>query len=211
MCLLCSLMGVEFDVSLGSTHNFTSKVTIENLSNGNQNISFSSQPSTYGLKSPQYYSLRLRHQTKEFELIHHKLYFETNLPEEVSHFEITDGYNMLMLNILTPVSFKGISDIFTFRFGFGMVVAHPDITINDSRFYKKGGGLVPTVWVDGYQISGPCSQIGFNIRKIINNKFSFNAEAKLSYAKSVIDLEEEYRLSIPNLAVHILMGISFGK
>jgi len=211
MCLLSTLIGVEFDISLGSTYNFSSDITIDSQIPDGQNFKFSSKPSTYGFKSPQYYSLRFRFQKKELELIHHKLYFEDSLPGEVSHFEITDGYNMLMINILSPINRDKSPDIFSFRFGLGMVIAHPDVTVNDNRFYQTGGGLIPTVWTDGYQVSGLCSQLGFNINKFFNNNFSLNAETKISYARASIDLGEQYKLNVPNLAIHFLMGISFGK
>ena len=211
MCLLSTLIGVEFDISLGSTYNFSSDITIDSQIPDGQNFKFSSKPSTYGFKSPQYYSLRFRFQKKELELIHHKLYFEDSLPGEVSHFEITDGYNMLMINILSPINRDKSPDIFSFRFGLGMVIAHPDVTVNDNRFYQTGGGLIPTVWTDGYQVSGLCSQLGFNINKFFNNNFSLNAETKISYARASINLGEQYKLNVPNLAIHFLMGISFGK
>ena len=198
MCLLSTLIGVEFDISLGSTYNFSTDITIDSQIPDGQNFKFSSKPSTYGFKSPQYYSLRFRFQKKELELIHHKLYFEDSLPGEVSHFEITDGYNMLMINILSPINRDKSPDIFSFRFGLGTVIAHPDVTVNGNRFYQTGGGLIPTVWTDGYQISGLCSQFGFNITKI-------------SYARASIDLGKQYKLNVPNLAIHFLMGISFGK
>ena len=204
-------MGIDFDVSLGSAYNFISDITIHSQVQGGQDLHLSSQPSTYGLKSPQYYSLRVRHRNKEFELIHHKLYFEKNLPTELNHFEITDGYNMLMLNILEPLNFQKYAELLSIRFGLGVVVAHPDVTINGKRFYQMGGGLIPTVWTDGYQISGLSSQIGFNIIKKLKNKFSLNAETKISYAKATIDLEEEYSIKVPNLSIHVLMGICFGK
>ena len=211
MCLLSTLIGVEFDISLGNTYNFSSDITIDSQITDGQNFKFSSNPSTYGFRSPQYYSLRFRYQKKEFELIHHKLYFEDTLPSEVSHFEITDGYNMLMLNILLPINRDKLPDIFSFRLGFGTVIAHPDVTVNGNRFYQTGGGLIPTVWRDGYQISGLCSQLGFNINKILNKNFSLNAETKISYARASIDLGKQYKLNVPNLAIHFLIGISFGK
>ena len=95
-CLMC----LELDLSLGNAYNFISEISIQNKMPGGQDIKFASKPYTHGLKSPQYYSIRIRKNRKEIELIHHKLYFERDLPDEVDHFEITDGYNMLMLNIL---------------------------------------------------------------------------------------------------------------
>ena len=118
---------------------------------------------------------------------------------------------MLMINMLASIFPGNFFDIFFMRFGLGGVVAHPDVTINGKRFYKSGGGLIPTVWMDGYQFSGLCAQFGFNIYKKIKNKFLFNAETKISYARAEIHLEDEYVVNIPNFSIHFLMGISFRK
>ena len=67
------------------------------------NMAFDVSFLTKGMQTPPYYSLRLRHTINshnlEFELIHHKLYAKSvSLPERISKFEITDGFNILLLN-----------------------------------------------------------------------------------------------------------------
>ena len=208
---LSFLLGLEFDLSLGNAYSFSSDIKINSNTSGNESINLTSRPNTRGFKSPQYYSIRIRKSNKEFELIHHKLYFENNLPDNITHFEFTDGYNLLLMNFLYPFSIYENVDIFSLRFGLGTVVVHPDITIDEIRYYKKGGGLIPTLWKSGYQIGGISSQISFNFNKNISNKFSFNSELKFSHAFADADLETDYTLNIPNTSIHFLMGISFGK
>ena len=208
---LCFLLGLEVDLSLGNAYSFSSDIKINSTSSTNESINLTSRPNTRGFKSPQYYSIRIRKSNKELELIHHKLYFENNLPDNITHFEFTDGYNLLLMNFLYPFSINEYVNIFSLRFGLGTVVVHPDVTIDEIRYYKKGGGLIPTFWKSGYQICGISSQISFNFNKNISNKFSFNSELKFSHALADVDLEGDYTINIPNTSIHFLMGISFGK
>ena len=208
---LCFLLGLEFDLSIGNAYSFSTDIKINGNSSNHESINITSRPNTRGFKSPQYYSIRIRKSNKELELIHHKLYFENNLPDNITRFEFTDGYNLLLMNFLYPVSINKYADIFSLRFGLGTVVVHPDVTIDEIRYYKKGGGLIPTLWKSGYQIGGISSQISFNFNKNISNKFSFNSELKFSHALADVDLEGDYTINIPNTSIHFLMGISFGK
>ena len=115
------------------------------------------------------------------------------------------------MNFLYPFSINEYVNIFSLRFGLGTVVVHPDVTIDEIRYYKKGGGLIPTLWKSGYQICGISSQISFNFNKNISNKFYFNSELKFSHPLADVDLEGDYTINIPNTSIHFLMGISFGK
>ena len=209
--LFCYLFGLEFDLSLGNAYSFSSDVKIQSKSSSYESINLSSRPYTYGFKSPQYYSIRIRKSNKELELIHHKLYFENNLPDNITDFEFTDGYNLLLMNFSYPLSIYKYVDIFSLRFGLGTVVVHPDVTINGIKYYKKGGGLIPTLWKSGYQMGGISSQISFNFNKHFSNKFSFNLELKITHAITDVDLETDYTINIPNTSIHFLTGISFGK
>ena len=204
-------MGLEFDLSLGNAYSFSSDIKIQSKSSSYESINLTSRPYTHGFKSPQYYSIRIRKSNKELELIHHKLYFENNLPDEITDLEFTDGYNLLLINFSYPLSIYEYINILSLRFGLGTVVVHPDVTINGIRYYKKGGGLIPTLWKSGYQMGGISSQISLNFNKNISNKFSFNSELKISYALIDVDLEPDYTINLPNTSIHFLMGISFGK
>ena len=208
------LLGIEFDLSLGSACNFNSHVFIDSQTGEGGSIHMEQSPKTHGFKSPQYYSVRLRKSRYELELIHHKLYFEGDLPESLDHLEVTDGYNLLMLNILSPISSERFPNSFYYRLGIGTVVAHPDITINGHRYYNKGGGLIPTVWSDGYHWGGMSFQGSFMFKKNINKNISFHIETKFVYAMTIISLgsdEYDWETEIPNLSIHLLGGIPFGK
>lgn len=209
------LQAISIDISLGDAFNFEQKIKV------NDN-SFQVAPQTKGFKNPQYYSIRLRKDKLEFELIHHKLYIEDNLPDYINHFELTDGYNLLTLNYISPIK-KTLS----YRVGLGIPIVHPDITIqgqevnleNPIRLFKRGGGLIPKFWKDGYYPGGIASQLSIFHRKDINKKISYHIETKIVYARTQFDLsytndnskESNLEITIPNFSFHFLAGISFGK
>ena len=210
------LSAISVDVSLGEALNFKQQVKINDST-------FEAAPKTKGFKNPQYYSIRLRSNKLEFELIHHKLYFDEGLPDYIKHFELTDGYNLVMLNYISPF----IGNL-NYRLGVGVPVVHPDITIqgdfvnleDSKRIFERGGGLIPQFWKDGYYPGGFTSQIGLFYIKRINDKISYHLETKAVYATTQFDLnyidddsssESNLDISIPNLSIHFLTGISFGK
>ena len=209
-----ALLGLEFDLSLGNAYNFSSGVFIHSQTGEGSSIHMKQSARTHGFKRPQYYSIRIRKSRYELEMLHHKLYFEENLADEISHFEVTDGYNLLMLNILSPINNESFHHSFYYRLGIGTVVAHPDITIGGNRYYKRGGGLVPKFWADGYHWGGVSSQGSLMFKKDINKNLSFHMETKFIYAITIISLEDDeydWRVEIPNFSIHLLGGISFGK
>ena len=138
-------------------------------------------------------------------------YFYLSSNDTESKAEFVKCYNLLLMNFLYPFSIYEYVDVFSLRFGLGTVVVHPDVTIDEVRYYKKGGGLIPTLWKSGYQIGGISSQISLNFYKNISDKFSFNSELKITHALTDVDLETDYTINIPNTSIHFLMGISFGK
>lgn len=77
----------------------------------------------------------------EAELTHHKLYLR-NPPPEVSHFEITHGYNLLTLS--RAWALLGL----ILRVGAGAVAAHAESTVREQSFES------------GYHLTGPVLQAG---------------------------------------------------
>ena len=213
------LKAISVDISLGNafTHK-ESDITIHGFI-GEESYAYSltETPKTHGFRNPQYYSIRLRESRYELELVHHKLYLDEGLPDGVTHFEVTDGYNLLTANIISPVDKKSLHSVFYYRVGIGTMVVHPDITIHGNRYFKRGGGLLPKLWEDGYHWGGFSSQISAFYKKQINKSVSCQLELKAVYAHtrssldSKDDYHERYEVDISNLSLHLLGGISFGK
>lgn len=106
----------------------------------------------------------------EFEAVHHKLYL-TNNPPDVQHFEITHGLNYFTIN-------RGweLHD-FVFRFGVGVLLAHPENTVRGSPMFQDQGILN---W--GYYLRGPAVNLAAAKQLRLSDSFYLIGEAKLSAA-----------------------------
>ena len=88
-------------------------------------------------KDSPYYTARIEHwngdQVAGIEWVHHKIYLKNN-PSTITDLSISDGYNMLFYN-------RGIrSDNLIHKWGLGIIMAHPDVTLQGrSRFWNDGG------------------------------------------------------------------------
>ena len=206
LLIVSATLSAEIDVSLGHAVNLPGDIEIKN--NDGSRINFQAKYKTKGLKSPQYYSIRIRKEilkvNAEFELVHHKLYVDDGLPPEISKFEITDGFNLLTLNTLVDISSN-----FSCRAGSGIVVAHPDVTINGETNFIRGGGFIPKFWSDGYHWGGFTAQVSLVYIKKIRN-FRYNIESKFVYANSNVPVIDG-SMDISNISLHFLAGLSFGK
>jgi len=201
------IFGFGFNLSLGEAYNLNQDISISR--DEAADINFNASFSTHGPRSPQYYSLRFRHQIKkkniELEFIHHKLYVKKNLPDQVEKFEVTDGYNLLLINVVSA-----LTENINYRLGIGTVVTHPDIIIEGETNYIKGGGLIPKFWTDGYHWGGISSQASIFYSHRIRDRLALNIETKLIYASARVPVVGG-SLILPNLSIHFLGGISFGK
>ena len=203
--LLSPLIGASIDISIGDAFSLSQDLKVKR--DGLDDIDFNASFKTNGLQSPQYYSIRFRKdvvgKTLECEFIHHKLYVHDNLPDEIEKFEITDGFNLLLVNL-----HKMINQSLGYRIGIGTVVTHPDIIIDGETDYVEGGGLIPKFWTDGYHWGGLSSQLSIFLNKKLNNKLHYNIEGKAVVANASIPVRNG-GFDLPNISFHILLGISF--
>ena len=155
-----------------------------------------------GLNSP-YYSWRLgfwkEHIAWELELVHEKLIL-INKPENVQHFEISHGYNLVTINRAVE-KYNAI-----FRFGVGFVLAHPETEIYGQRMGKKG---VETKLPLGFSIAGPTMQgsIGTKQINIIKGLFAV-LETKVTMSYAIIKVANG-KAYVPNFAFHGLFGLGY--
>lgn len=197
----------QIAIGLGGSVNQDKTLTIQqdNQPNLTFDATFESKPFT----KPFYYGLKVSHLQNnsawEFEHLHQKLYVD-DLPTNIQHFEITDGYNLFYVNRswLLP------DDNLRIRVGAGAVVAHPQITVNGVETYKKGGGAIPTIWNNdsGYQWAGISAQVGLEKSFTINDNLSISAEAKITHSQATIDLENG-SVKVPNTALHGLVWLNY--
>lgn len=132
----------------------------------------------------------------EFEVIHQKLYLK-NTTAEVQKFNISHGFNLLMIN-------RGFDNgKFRLRTGAGIVLAHPESKIRGMEF-----GDSTDDFDTGYFISGPVANFALSKPVRISNRFFINAEAKTTLAYSHIKIAKGYS-QVFNLACHLIFGLGF--
>ena len=130
----------------------------------------------------------------ELELVHHKLYL-ANRPAEVDMFEITHGYNPILLNAVREK--WGVA----FRAGAGFVLAHPQTMVRGLRFPETGGIL-------GWYVSGPAAQVGVSRWWEFGHHLLAGVEGKLVGAWARVPIVDG-TADVPNLSLHALASVGW--
>ncbi|ELG2044853.1 hypothetical protein RAX51_003823 [Vibrio fluvialis] len=187
--------GWEASFGLGGALNLQESITIK-MDNGERIESSSVSLNTKPFNSPPYYNLRTGYWKDdtawEVEFIHHKLYANaSDLDDRVQNFEITDGYNLLYLNY-AAVYTQG----WNVRAGFGVVIPHPDVTVDNQRSHG------------GYQLGGVTTQLALEREFVVSDSVLFSLEGKVTYSYAEIDLDYG-KATVPNTALHLLGQFKF--
>jgi len=129
----------------------------------------------------------------EVELVHHKLYL-TNPPDEVQHFEVSHGYNLITINRAWE------RDNWVGRVGLGVVLGHPESEIRGQKLDWANS------YPDGFYVGGPTGQLSLSRRIFLGHYVFINLEGKMtaSYAALPVANGTAY---VPNLALHGLFGL----
>lgn len=130
----------------------------------------------------------------ELELVHHKLYLD-NRPPEVDTFEITHGYNPILLNVARQQ--WGVA----FRAGAGILLAYPHSTVRRLRFPETGGIL-------GWYVSGPAAQFSVSKWFDLNRQLFAGLEGKLVGAWARVPIVNG-SADVPNLSLHGLVSVGW--
>jgi hypothetical protein len=130
----------------------------------------------------------------ELELVHHKLYLD-NPPAEVEAFELTHGYNPLLVNVVRDQ--LGVA----FRAGVGILIAHPETTIRGRRFPEDGGIL-------GWYVSGPAGQISVSKSFDLSRRLFAGLEGKAVGAWARVPVVNG-SADVPNLSAHGLASLGW--
>jgi hypothetical protein len=184
----------------GSAFNIPAPINIQQ--DGYDNIGFIAHYETKPFYEAPYYAYRLgwwfSGKGWEVELIHHKIYLKNN-PDEVQHFEISHGYNLLTLNR----AWKRKQLIY--RIGAGLVIAHPESEVRGKKFYEMKGGPFGTGY---FYVSGPTVQGAVQRKLKIWRSLYITGEAKLTASYAVVPIREGLA-KVPNAAIHGLFGIGY--
>jgi hypothetical protein len=130
----------------------------------------------------------------EIEFTHHKIYLQ-NTPQEVQKFNVSHGYNLLMVN-------RGFNrQIFRYRVGAGVVIAHPESEVRNLVFESKRRDKDK-----GYYLAGPGLQASINKPFYLGSRFFINAEARTTLAYASVKIAQGHA-DVWNLAFHLMLGM----
>lgn len=168
--------------------------------NGYDRIKLTARFRTEAFTPPVYWDCRISRwkdrKSWEFEVIHQKLYLK-NTTGEVQKFNISHGFNLLMIN-------RGFDKgKYRLRTGAGIVLAHPESKIRGMEF-----GNTTDDFDMGYFISGPVANFALSKPIRISERFFVNAEAKTTLAYSHIKISGGHA-EVFNLAFHLVLGMGF--
>lgn len=186
----------SFELHGGEVYNVPMPLTIKQQ--GYPDLKLTARYHTEAFTLPVYWDWRFSRwqndKSWEFEAIHHKLYLDNTTPE-VQKFNISHGFNMLMVN-------RGFDKkTFQYRAGVGVVLAHPESNIRGKEF----GNSIDN-WDMGYYLSGPVLNLAISKPIPMSGRFYLNAEAKTTFAYSHIKIAEGHA-DVYNLAFHLILGI----
>ncbi|MGE5429031.1 MAG: hypothetical protein ACM3O8_14145 [Methylococcaceae bacterium] len=155
---------------------------------------YHSQPFTL----PLYYDGRISRwdndRSWEIEFTHHKLYLQ-NPPQEVQEFNVSHGFNMLMVN-------RGFQrQTFRYRAGAGVVIAHPESEVRGLVFpnSRNNNDLK-------YYLSGPAIHASINKPIYFGPRLFLNAEASTTLAYASVKVAQGHA-DVWNIAFHLLLGV----
>lgn len=148
-----------------------------------------------------YYSARLEkwknNKANGIEWVHHKIYL-VNTNDIVEKFSISDGFNQFYYNWARKYNDKTF-----YRFGVGVVMSHPDVSISGrERFYMKGG-------IGGSYLSGVTVQADLERHILENDRhfLTFDTRLTLSYIQPPISTDSNEYAELWNVALHLTLGV----
>ena len=193
--LLCppeALADWQIEAFTGTAHNFTTPLTVRQP--GSPDFRMDARYDTKPFTGSPYYSARLGwwkgSSGWEVQFLHHKLYLD-NPSDEVSHLEISHGYNMVTVN--RAWERRGL----ILRGGAGIVYTFPETTVR--------GRKRPVL---GYDFSGVTAAAGLGGRWPRNGRLSLSGELKLTFTWATIPVFEG-EADVPNHALHFLAGLGY--
>jgi hypothetical protein len=182
----------------GAVYNLPVPVVIRQ--GGSEDISFRARFATNPFDFPLYYVVRVGKWRDgaawEAEFIHQKLYL-LNRPPQVERFTITHGCNLFMINRAAE------RNLWVWRIGAGVVIAHPETTVR-GKAYLSGRGILGS----GYHLSGPAIHAALGRRVGLGGALFLVPEVKLTGTCARIPVSDGSAV-VPNVAVHVLLGMGY--
>ena len=189
----------SFEFFLGDAWNFNTSLSI--AQHEFQNLDLTAEYETRPFEKPLYWVLRFGFNRQgrgawELQFIHHKIDL-SNTTGEIQRFEISHGFNIFTLN-------RTFEDLpVTFRFGAGLVIAHPESVVRGLSWYDEGG-----VFDSGYCLTGPAITAGVGKDLPLSSRVFVAVEMQLIAAWASVPVANG-KARAPNVALHGMVGLGY--
>ncbi|MDA1352926.1 MAG: hypothetical protein O3A01_00470 [bacterium] len=184
--------GLFFTGAIGGA--FNAPTNVQFRQKGEDDVSVFANYSNKSFEDYPYWTMRFENwnanNALEFELIHHKIYLE-NTPDEVAYFNVSDGYNMFMLNRARRIGPR------IWRVGGGVVIGHAESKVRGQKLDSSEG-----LGDAGFFVGGPAVQAGVEWRRFTTETLFFSLEQKLTAAYTEFPINDGV-VSGFNFAWHI--------
>jgi hypothetical protein len=162
--------GLYFTGGIGGAFSAPSNLRIRQ--SGQDDINIFANYSNKSFEDYPYWTMRFENwsagESLEFEIIHHKIYVE-NAPDDVDYWNVSDGYNMLMVNR----AYQTPSRIW--RVGAGFVIGHAENRVRGQEL-STGRGFGNA----GFYLGGPAIQAAMEWRRFHTKSMFYSFESKLT-------------------------------
>jgi hypothetical protein len=127
------------------------------------------------------------------DLTHHKLTL-ADPPPEVARFEVSHGYNLLLL------SRHADRERLRFGLGAGLVVAHPENEVRGAKLDESGG-----LWGSGYHLTGPALGALASWKPVRWERAWAVVETRVVAANASVPVAGGHA-RVPNVSLHLTLG-----
>lgn len=194
---LPAVAGPFVDMGFGGAWSANTKLTIEQAGQPDIRLD-SAHYSNRPFQSPPYYRVRagwrIGANALRAEFVHHKLYLD-NPPPEVEHFEVTHGYNLLLLSLEREWTLLPGILALTSYVGGGPVLAHAESTVRGASHQSKH-----------QELAGGAFQAGGGVKLKPLPLLVLGAELAGSAAWAHVEVAEG-QASVPNFALHLFFVV----
>lgn len=189
----------SFELFGGSAFSFDTPFTVSQA--GQPEITMTAEWDTRPFYAAPYYAYRIAKMDTTgrsgwaFDFTHHKIYL-ANRPPEIQKFEISHGYNLLVLSRLWRRSG------WLWSAGGGMVIGHAENTVRNLTHDDDDGGTLG----GGYYLCGVVGQAALGRRVDLSRKLFGSALGKFTAGTCRVPVRDGWA-EAPNVAFHLNLGV----
>lgn len=192
---------MRWSVELFGGTSFNLHTPFEVSQAGQPELNMTAEWDTRPFHAAPYYAYRISHMDSlgtsgwAYDFTHHKIYLQ-NRPPEIGKFEISHGYNLVVLSRLW------VRHRWIWSLGGGPVIGHPESTVRGLKHDDDHGGT----FGGGYFLCGVTAQGGLGRRMDLGKHFFASGLTKVSVATCRVPVRDGWA-EAPNVATHVNIGV----